>query len=261
MFEQQPLDYDILYALAQRLQYNPYEPEASTMRFFAGELPDDLPAPLPVPDGFRVVGGLTGNRTIVLLETDRGPDDALEAFGAALLTTGWVDETHPNFRQQHGFVHGGTHRRFFHGDDGPSIWTQTYTRPEGATEVRATFQSAELTRQQRTMQRGGMYGMLPPLRAPAGMIQKDLGGGGGGDSWIMYASLASDAPPGEVAAHYAAQLERAGWTRSGAGDDRYSAWTTWTFDAEGTAYRGLFTVVAPLGEPAERLLAVRTQIQ
>lgn len=260
MSEQRPADYDALYALSQRLWFSPHEPDAPEPQLFVGQLPNDLPVSPPVPEGFRLVGGVTGKRATILLETDREPDDAMEVFTAAILAAGWLDDTHPAFRQHGGFVYGGTNQTFHRGEDGPSMWTQSFARLDGKTEMRLTLQPAEMARQQRMMRRGMMEGLIPPLRPPTGKTQEMLGGGGGGGSWSSYASLKSDASPATIAAHYVAQLERAGWTRTDAGDDQFSAWTTWTFDAAGGTYRGLFTVVAPTGETAERLLSVRTTV-
>lgn len=73
---------------------------------------------------------------------------------------------------------------------------------------------------------------LPVLRAPQGVRLDETGGGGSGDYHVSSATLYSDAAIGDVAAHFGAQVEAAGWTeRTGAvGDDL--AVSFWTRDSD-----------------------------
>jgi hypothetical protein len=72
-----------------------------------------------------------------------------------------------------------------------------------------------------------------------------MGGGGGIDQWRSSAGLATELDLAAVAAHYAQQLERAGWTRRD-GDEGGGvlAWSAWDFvDEDGELWQGMLFIV------------------
>jgi hypothetical protein len=79
-----------------------------------------------------------------------------------------------------------------------------------------------------------------------------MGGGGGSsqDRADTSATLetATALPILELAAHYAVQLEKAGWTRTDDGHSGPLAWHAWRFqDDENEPWQGLFFVMKLLG--------------
>lgn len=99
--------------------------------------------------------------------------------------------------------------------------------------------------------------LTPPLEA------RTTGGSYGGHSWehdgaYSFAALESDLDLPSITAHYADQLESAGWSRTGEGRDGPQAWNTWAFrDNEGSPWEAALTVLRLPRTPSRYLLNLR----
>ncbi len=99
--------------------------------------------------------------------------------------------------------------------------------------------------------------LAPPFEA------RTTGGGYGGHAWehdgaYSFAALESDLDLSTITAHYAAQLEDAGWGRSGEGADGPQSWTTWSFsDNKGHPWTAAFTALSLPASPRRYLLNLR----
>ncbi len=113
----------------------------------------------------------------------------------------------------------------------------------------------------RMMGRGmGMHEMIPRLDPPPGGKQVPNGGGGGIDGYQMIATLELEAPMdlAKLAAHYATQLEHAGWTRDTEEQSGPIALNTWTFQDEANLPgQGFFFVLRMPGQKQQYMLHVR----
>ena len=73
-----------------------------------------------------------------------------------------------------------------------------------------------------------------------------------------YVALQSDLDLPAITAHYATQLEEAGWNRSGEGADGPQAWTTWGFrDNKGHPWTAALTALSLPASPRRYLLNLR----
>lgn len=175
-----------------------------------------------------------------------------------------------------GFVH--SHLRalehsalFCQGPRGPALNVRALTEQAGFTDMRLNLdldernspcaQSARMRRQQR-LHMIGFERLIPPLAPPAGAQQ--MGGGGGSsanDSYYSSATLEADDDLAALAAHYAAQLEQAGWTRTDAGQSGPLAWHSWAFhDEDGEPWRGFFFILKTPGTEHEHFLYIRADL-
>ena len=99
--------------------------------------------------------------------------------------------------------------------------------------------------------------LAPPFEA------RTTGGSYGGHGWehdgaFSFAALESDLDLPSITAHYATQLEDAGWTRSSEGMDGPQAWTGWTFiDGDSRPWEGVLTVLHLPKTPRRYLLHLR----
>ena len=99
--------------------------------------------------------------------------------------------------------------------------------------------------------------LAPPLGS------ERSGGEFGGGSWkhdgaYSFTTLETDADLPSLVAHYAAQLEGAGWSRSGEGSDGPQAWSTWKFADDGERpWEAAFTALHLPGTPRRYLLHLR----
>jgi len=107
------------------------------------------------------------------------------------------------------------------------------------------------------------FGVLAPphdARRPGG----NFAGSGRpeSDAAYSYVALETGLDLTALADHYAAQLERAGWSRTSEGQDGPQAWIAWTFtDGKSDSWTGTFTALRLPATPARYLLqinAVRT---
>lgn len=96
----------------------------------------------------------------------------------------------------------------------------------------------------------GVSTLIPSLEPPPGGRQ--WGGGGGSDSESASTSatldVESDIALPLLANHYAQQLERGGWQRTGEGSAEPMAWSTWELhDKENERWMGVFALLQVLG--------------
>ncbi len=105
-----------------------------------------------------------------------------------------------------------------------------------------------------------MEEMIPRLDPPPGGKQMLSQGGGGLNGYHMNATLELDAPMdlAKLAAHYATQLERAGWTRDTEEQSGPIALNTWTFrDEDNQPGQGFFFVLRMPSQKQHYMLHVR----
>lgn len=99
--------------------------------------------------------------------------------------------------------------------------------------------------------------LAPPFEA------RHSGGGYGGSGWehdgaYSFAALETELDLASITDHYAAQLEAAGWSRSGEGLDGPQAWNTWTLsDSKDRPWAAVFTALHVPETPRRYLLHLR----
>jgi hypothetical protein len=92
--------------LAERLLSLPHDSdaEAEPARVLPGALPDDLPCPVPIPEGVTVIGSVSyppvqsaydqrGRRVTILFDTPLQPEDVMAYYHGRLCADGWVDRS------------------------------------------------------------------------------------------------------------------------------------------------------------------------
>jgi hypothetical protein len=229
------------------------------LQLLPGALPSNLPFAVPLPPGARVVGTLTSRREIrVVLDANLSPERVLAYYQEQLRPAGW-HETQS--------LRGGQPRGGFLNTAGPwlerlTLWfaqepwvlsvevahgrgAGSSAGSEGSTDVWLTFYADARSQRPRGPKRFRQEHfdpgkLAPPLAPPAGARQRSMGSGGSFDNWRSSARLATELDLATVAAHYARQLERAGWTRRG-GEERgdgivRSAWDV--VDEDGEPWQG-----------------------
>ena len=243
-------------------------PARAPARLLVGQLPDHLPVPLPLPEGSRILGTLLRGQfgLTVFLDAPPAPDAVRAFFREQLAGAGWtmppVNQAAP---RPGGFLHvaaaDGERLLFCHGPRGPALWLRADAAPDAPTAVQLELltdaRHSPCAPQPRAP---GLWPALPSLAAPPRAEQFAEGGGSSTDLVQTHARLRTDRDPAAVAAHYAAQLDEAGWRRTDAGTAGPFAWSGWTFrDADGQEWRGLLTSLARPDRPGEFLLSLRAE--
>lgn len=267
----------LLEALALRLTISPFDPRTQNPQLLVGQLPDNLPFELPIPEGSRVVGSLARSPEHIdlLLDVPLPPEQALAFYKERLQAAGWSELEQPmGMPQRGGFVHSSILAQhlnvyFCKGPRGPSLHFSALREQAGFTDVRLDLnlderespcgQAARMRKQR--MHRPGFEELIPPLVPPAGARQRDGSGGGGSDSWYSTATLEADVDLATLTAHYASQLAQGGWTRTDAGSAGPVVWHTWTFqDEDKEPWYGMFFMLKLPGKEREYFLYIRIEL-
>jgi hypothetical protein len=231
-------------------------------------VPDDLPAPIPLPDDAAIIGTVRQRTTEpgpvqridILLDTPLGVERVRSFYEDRLVQAGWSEVQmqggHP--RAMGGFVHPAaatgmaltaTHAAGLrlmldaHPAAGGTVATQVamaaVVYPAGAPWMagRALAHMLDTV--------SYPHGLLPPLHLPPGTsVIANMGRGSSTSDVGSAMDVETDLDPGALAAFFAPQLERAGWTRRDAGQDGALTWSSWAVvDPAGAPWRGILHVL------------------
>jgi hypothetical protein len=257
--------------LAIRLSIFAGDPRVGNPHVLIGELPQHLPVEIPLPEGRRVVGTLIrgSQHATSVVDVDLPMEQVLKFYRERMQAAGWQELEFLRGRRPGGFTSPAmpdTMTTFCRGSRGPGLRVNAYARGNTSTDLRLDIDlpgqlCAQQARMGKMMGRGtAMHEMIPRLDPPPGGRQMPSGGGGGIDSFHMNASLELNAPIDltKLAAHYAAQLERAGWTRDEVGQSGPIIWNTWSFrDEENEPCRGFFFILRMPGQKEQYMLYVQ----
>lgn len=167
-----------------------------------------------------------------------------------------------------GFVPAAEPERavFCRGERGPGLVVAAHVAPEEETEggVVSEVRLALFTDPSRNPcapDRFGPHGPpepppIPDLVPPPGArpLLGRMGGGGGPDDWSTSAALAVDLAPGDLEAHYAAQLGAAGWSHLEGGSGERHAWSVWGFEHRGRPWVADLSATEVPERPGRHLL-------
>jgi hypothetical protein len=251
--------------LAERLLDHDYHADTDTDKpqLFLGELPSDLPADIPVPKGMVLLGGLrrvspwrSEPDAQIILGAEAEPEGVYAAFREHLAGSEWSEKRRHRAECGEFFSTGSGVRSltFCLSPRGPALLVCAYRRCEaGTTEVRLRLEGSRRDSPCSDDQDCYAYderSVLPALFLPEGVAQISGVGGGGSDSEPNYAHLRTGVSPAALVGHYSAQLEEAGWSRVGGGEEGPTAWSGWTFEEAGEGWVGTFVAMSPPG-PSE----------
>jgi hypothetical protein len=248
--------------LAERFLSHSAPGDDHRVRLQVGALPDRMD--LPIPPGARLIGSLVrepgwqSDRDIeVVIDTTGSGRDALDFYEQTLKPRGW--RLKPEFGpHMGGFMAGpmGEGRMLRKDGEPVALFIGTHDLPGNKTEVRIRTQwfppDEELQHPPHLEQ-----GLIPPLRAPAGVRMQGGGGGGGGGDWTSNAAAETTLTVAELEAHFARQLVEAGWKRIDGSAAGPLAWSSWSLPGKGEHIGYLFVIDAP-GEN-RRSLWVKTE--
>ncbi len=250
--------------LCLRLLGHPHPEGPTSVELFAHRLPE-LAADIPVPPDWRVLGSALYSRADrptlleVVIDAPNSFADLVGPFQNALAVMGWavLEQTGP---MHGGFVSAdlGEGREFRRDGRGPVLSIRGVSRDGMATDVRLRLDwDAARYRAQTPRMRPDGAERIPPLSAPASVRLRGQHGGGGGGHWTSESIAETDWSVGEMEAHFAEQLVRAGWRRVGGSTDDIVGWSSWQLPGDGN-WHGLLLVLAAF-RPGERSLTVRVE--
>jgi hypothetical protein len=232
------------------------------------QMPGNLPIDVPLPEGVRLVGSVRWTETAeVIFDSDMSRDEVVRFYEVHYLPLGWAkpESMFPGMGgggfTNTGFPDFGMY--FCKGDKDPWLHIRAVAAPGQPTSVYVSVSTNQEQspcswgqRREAAMMRHFMEpDILPSLRPPEGASQFGGGSSGGNGSYHSNAELRSNLGIEDVGDHYSAQLEAAGWTRTGSGSSGPLAWSAWDFKHEDEDWHGLFMALAhPWAEDEYKLL-------
>ena len=212
-----------LYALALRLigaRYGP--PPQDDMHLLVAQVPDGVLQTIPMPEGSHLLGSLTRTHQVMaVLDVDLPAERIIDFYRDHFAAAGW-HELGANEPMSGGFLPPQTSQalQFWQGPHGPALSIQVYELRDRPADVRLTLDTDPalsleaqyiVRRGPPVRARGILPGMIPPLWPPANADVMPRGGGSGPESAESAAMLVTELDLGAITAHYAGQLQQAGW--------------------------------------------------
>ena len=87
-------------------------------------------------------------------------------------------------------------------------------------------------------------------------MQISGGGGSSSSSEENSAHLRTGMSPAALMVHYSGQLQEAGWSRAGGGEEGPTAWSGRTFEEDGEGWVGTLVAMSPPGPSEVRFVQV-----
>jgi hypothetical protein len=246
-----------------------------------GKLPDDMPFTLPALDGWRTIGSVAYSsndsrmadfrRSMVVLDAPGEPSVAYAAIRAALEQQGWKvsEDDMMSHHDSGGFLSSGELPDMFRNPpespDGVGYHMLELCRDSKA--VMLTVQTSKVDSSTAGLNLSvETYGSMmpcgafantasgsdavnmPKLTPPDGVQVTGGGGSFGGSSSSSEAFAETDKSAGLLEAHYAKQLEAAGWTRQDGKDAGPLAWSLWKVPGKDDVQGFLYVLEMPGGK-------------
>jgi hypothetical protein len=236
---------------------SPYPDQKSVI--YVGQLPDQLPFELPLPDGARTIGSIsygTPGYTQIMVDTPQSPSDVVQFFRDSLKPDQWqvienaltnepvfVSEPSASANFCYQETLGTLNVKAQAEDDITHVVLMLFTNAPGeGISCKSSGQAPEV---------GAPYTLLPQLTTPDGVEIRPSGGAGGIADVIGYrsavigASLSSELSLQAIADAYNQQLKAAGWMMSGSESGDHLSWSGWTLkDTQGKTWAGTFLLIA-----------------
>jgi hypothetical protein len=235
-----------------------------------GALPAEWPARVTVPPGSTVIGGVTHHRDNTLasmsvyLEGGSSSEQILRHYEDVLGVEGWM----PFTPQMPGGMGGGFRSAM------PTAFGRVFCRQEndpffnilvadvpGRLGTVVTWDAGVDHHPLR--QRPGPHGpggplarLIPDLVAPNDVPVQGGGGGGSENEWEVRARAHTTMPVADLAAHYRAELHRAGWTLRDDGGGPVVSWSRWRLPEDD--YEAMFVIAEPLSDLRDLTLIIRS---
>ena len=237
--------------------------QPQTIELFPAALPPDLALDLPVPPGGRLIGSARftrpdGTSTVAILDAPLSAQETFAYYQRELPGRGWASSGPRPRPGGGGFAAtsspvGGY---FCQGAADPWLDVNAYARDAQTSDVRVAWTATPSGSPCNPQVPPGparppvpptLPEMLPLLSPPPGLDVRLAGGQAGSDRWSAQVAIETDKSPAELEAHYAGQLEAAGWTRRAGDAQSAFAWSTWDVPREGT-WRGVLYVAEGAGQ-------------
>jgi hypothetical protein len=248
--------------------------EPQTVELMPGALPGDLPLNLKMPQGGRLVGsavysaGSRGTGWDVVVDVPGTVEEVSKFYEGEITKQGWkadkhefptfeggfqvelpssVDGSKP-FEPGPGEVSGSGNLNFCQDSGNGSLWLTISPRKNAPNSVQIRIDQqgfGPCSDMARVSSPSNMT--LPKLFAPEGVEIRSAGSHGGSSHFSSRATVETEQSVSALEAHFASQLEKAGWTRQAGRTEDPLAWSIWKVPGDGEL-RGFLYVLSGAAE-------------
>ena len=217
---------------------------------FVGELPNQLPVNVPMPEQSRILGTVFHRPDIaeIVVDVAMRPEKVISAYVGQLLSAGWTYP--PTYRRPGGFTEERSEVTgdFCFGPGGPMLSIIAHPMGEMTSDLRL-YLSMTAQAEADTDPEVEEYfppparWVIPSLPAPSGAWKSGPGGSVDDDRQLSSCTLETKMQLGEVLEHYARHLVRAGWKRLDTARTDLALCCNWSFsDDNDRTWSGLLIV-------------------
>lgn len=248
--------------------------EPQSVELLPGVLPGDIPLKLNVPQGGRLVGtavhnaGSRGKGWDVVMDAPGTVEEVSKFYEGEITKQGWKADKHEfpgveggfqmelppsvdgskSFEPGPGEASGAGNLNFCQDSGNGSLWLTISPRKNAPNDVRIRIDQqgfGPCSDMARVSSPSNLT--LPKLSAPEGVELSVSGGSGGSSHLSSRAMVETEQSIAALEAHFASQLEKAGWTRQAGTAEDPLAWSTWKVPGEGEL-RGFLYVLQGAAE-------------
>lgn len=237
------------------MQIGGFGPNSADTTYYIRQLPENLPFELDLPADTTITGGVKNERdgfTRVFLDSDLDPETFVDSYRELLSSETWNEiNNRPSIG---GFASMPLGISFCYGDAEASMDVVAYEQADGSTHASAFIVApADAMACNESPEDYDPYRLMPALRDPEGVTRPMRGGGGGGGgggprgqfTFNSEATLiAENYTATELADAYHPQLEDEGWALVVQTVSETSVVSTWTFEADGSEWTGMLSLIA-----------------
>jgi hypothetical protein len=239
------------------------------MQLLVAQMPEGVLQTVPMPENSHLLGSLTRTHQVMaVLDVDLPAQRIIDFYRHHFAAAGWLDPT-ANQPMSGGFQRPQTPRalHLWQRPHGPTLAIQVYELRDQPADVRLTLntdptlslEAQDIARRGPMGGHGLPPGIIPPLWPPANAdLLVPRYGSSGSENGESAAMLVTELDVGAIAAHYAGQLQQAGWalhSESQIGPVRCSNW--FFHNEAGHSCQGLFVVQQRVEHPEYYFLYVR----
>jgi hypothetical protein len=265
-----------LLEFALRLATYPNDSRTQNAQLLPGQLPDQLPVDIPIPEGSRVLGSLIRNpeKIDIFLDKNLSPEQVFTFYNERMKAAGW--QTTDIFQPDRGGLmeagarsRGGT-ETFYRGLRDPAVTVNALdddnlNRSGHACMVsaypgRGNVTDIRLNLDMQSPLPPGPYShmrphrsrptniLLPVVEAPEGAILRFCSGGYMFNSAHQEASLETNLDLSTLAAHYRAQLQQSRCVLTEEGKGGQLAWMNWKLKDDDKQRHGFLILAKELDQ-------------
>ncbi len=231
------------------------------VQLFVGQLPDNMPIDLPIPDYARIIGSMIqGRKNInIVLDVNLTPEQVLDFYRESMAASNWSE-----IEERRGFAFNEIKLVMCQNSNDPPLTIRAYPVESSPTDVRLNIETDPEYSPCKACREieDNWLKPLPRLLAPSDSKEFNQGSGTSRSDLVSTSiTMETSMNSSVLVAHYGNQFKAANWTKQAEGDSASFAWSTWTLqDEDALTWRAFLWAVDLPGTANERFVGVQAKL-